>query len=98
MSTYLVAFVIGEYDYIETSDSNGVSMKVYTPVGKKEHGQFALDVRIRKKTVINRLNIVQNLCRLLPKFYLSMPNISILNIQLLKLIKLLFQISLWGKR
>jgi len=43
MSTYLVAFVVGEYDYLETEDSNGVSMKVYTPVGKKEHGQFALD-------------------------------------------------------
>ncbi|CAF1136039.1 unnamed protein product [Adineta steineri] len=44
MSTYLVAFVVGEYDYLETNDSNGVSMKVYTPVGKKEHGQFALDI------------------------------------------------------
>ena len=44
MSTYLVAYVIGEYDYVETTDSYGVSMKVYTPVGKKEHGQFALDV------------------------------------------------------
>ncbi|CAF4239633.1 unnamed protein product, partial [Adineta steineri] len=28
MSTYLVAFVIGEYDYVETKDSNGVSMRV----------------------------------------------------------------------
>ncbi|CAF1392310.1 unnamed protein product [Adineta steineri] len=44
MSTYLVAFVVGEYDYVETNDSSGVSMKVYTPVGKKEHGQFALDI------------------------------------------------------
>lgn len=43
MSTYLVAYVIGEYDYLEAHDSNGVSIKVYTPVGKKEHGQFALD-------------------------------------------------------
>ncbi|CAF3529462.1 unnamed protein product [Rotaria sordida] len=43
MSTYLVAYVVGEYDYIETKDSNGVSMKVYTPLEKKEHGQFALD-------------------------------------------------------
>ncbi|CAF3126914.1 unnamed protein product [Rotaria sp. Silwood2] len=43
MSTYLVAFVIGEYDYVETKDLYGVNMKVYTPVGKKEHGQFALD-------------------------------------------------------
>ncbi|CAF3332001.1 unnamed protein product [Rotaria socialis] len=44
MSTYLVAYVVGEYDYVETKDSNGVSMRVYTPVGKKEHGNFALDI------------------------------------------------------
>ncbi|CAF4536140.1 unnamed protein product [Rotaria sp. Silwood1] len=44
MSTYLVAYVVGEYDYVETKDSNGVSMRVYTPVGKKEHGHFALDI------------------------------------------------------
>ncbi|CAF0907973.1 unnamed protein product [Rotaria sordida] len=44
MSTYLVAYVVGEYDYVETKDSNGVSMKVYTPVGRKEHGHFALDI------------------------------------------------------
>ncbi|CAF0829122.1 unnamed protein product [Didymodactylos carnosus] len=44
MSTYLVAFVVGEYDYVETKDSNGVSIKAYTPVGKKEHGRFALEV------------------------------------------------------
>jgi puromycin-sensitive aminopeptidase len=43
MSTYLVAYVVGEYDYLETKDSTGVSIRVYTPVGKKEHGQFALD-------------------------------------------------------
>ncbi|CAF3668954.1 unnamed protein product [Rotaria socialis] len=43
MSTYLVAFIVGEYDYVETKDSNDVSMKVYTLVGKKEHGKFALD-------------------------------------------------------
>ncbi len=49
MSTYLVAYVVGEYDYVETKDSNGVSMRVYTPVGKKEHGQFALDVRWEKR-------------------------------------------------
>jgi len=43
MSTYLVAFVVGEYDYVETKDSNGVQIRVYTPVGKKEHGNFALE-------------------------------------------------------
>ena len=44
MSTYLLAFVVGEYDYIEDKDKNGVLIRVYTPLGKKNFGQFALDV------------------------------------------------------
>lgn len=44
MSSYLLAFVIGEYDYIEEQDSNGVLIRVYTPVGKSNLGRFALDV------------------------------------------------------
>ena len=43
MSTYLVAFVVGEFDYVETTTKKNVLMRVYTPVGKKEQGQFALD-------------------------------------------------------
>lgn len=49
MSTYLLAFVVGEYDYIEDKDRNGILIRVYTPLGKKEQGQFALDVS--KKTL-----------------------------------------------
>jgi puromycin-sensitive aminopeptidase len=44
MSTYLVAYVIGAYDYVETHDANNVLIRVYTPVGKKERGLFALHV------------------------------------------------------
>ena len=44
MSTYLLAFIVGEFDYIEERDSNGVLVRVYTPVGKKEEGRFALQV------------------------------------------------------
>lgn len=44
MSTYLLAFIVGEYDFIEEKDSNGVLVRVYTPVGKKEQGRFALNV------------------------------------------------------
>lgn len=44
MSTYLLAFVVGEYDYVEGKDSDGILVRVYTPVGKKEQGQFALEV------------------------------------------------------
>ncbi|XP_011496000.1 PREDICTED: puromycin-sensitive aminopeptidase [Ceratosolen solmsi marchali] len=44
MSTYLVAIVIGEFDYIEDNSSDGVLVRVYTPKGKQEQGRFALHV------------------------------------------------------
>lgn len=44
MSTYLVAVVVGEYDYVEDKSSDGVLVRVYTPKGKKEQGVFALEV------------------------------------------------------
>lgn len=44
MSTYLLAFVVGEFDYIEDKDRNGILIRVYTPLGKKEQGRFALEV------------------------------------------------------
>jgi len=47
MSTYLLAFVVGEYDYIEDKDRNGVLIRVYTPLGKKELGRFALEVAVK---------------------------------------------------
>lgn len=48
MSTYLLAFVVGEYDYVEDTDSDGVKVRVYTPVGKKDQGTFALEVGCSK--------------------------------------------------
>lgn len=47
MSTYLVAVVVGEYDYVEGKSDDGVLVRVYTPVGKKEQGLFALEVTIK---------------------------------------------------
>ncbi|XP_070499206.1 puromycin-sensitive aminopeptidase [Chironomus tepperi] len=44
MSTYLLAMCVGEYDYVEGTSSDGVNVRVYTPVGKKEQGLFALSV------------------------------------------------------
>lgn len=44
MSTYLVAAVVGEYDYVEDRSTDGVLVRVYTPRGKKEQGRFALEV------------------------------------------------------
>lgn len=42
MSTYLVAFVVGKFDYVEERSTDGVLVRVYTPVGKKEQGRFGM--------------------------------------------------------
>ncbi len=44
LSSYLLAFIVGEFDYVEDSDGE-VVVRVYTPLGKAEQGRFALDVR-----------------------------------------------------
>lgn len=49
MSTYLVAYVIGAYDHVEARDRNGVLVRVYTPLGKKDQGLFALHVSFSEK-------------------------------------------------
>ena len=46
MSTYLLAFIVGEFDFVEATDSNGVLVRVFTPTGKAEQGQYALDVSL----------------------------------------------------
>jgi len=47
MSTYLLAFCVGEFDFVQGQTQNGVLIKVYTPVGKSDSGAFALDCAIK---------------------------------------------------
>mmetsp|Transcript_86918 Transcript_86918/g.190909 ORF Transcript_86918/g.190909 Transcript_86918/m.190909 type:complete len:893 (-) Transcript_86918:215-2893(-) len=42
MSTYLLAIVIGEFDYIQDQTKNGVLVRVYTPPNRTSDGEFAL--------------------------------------------------------
>lgn len=45
MSTYLLAFVVGRFDYLESFDSiKNRRIRVYSTSGKKEQGEFALNV------------------------------------------------------
>ena len=72
MSTYLVAFVVGEFDFVEGSDANGVTIRVYTPKGREVRGQFALEVSLAKCitnfcqvtliSTITLLNVCLNVC------------------------------------
>ncbi len=46
MSSYLVCFVIGDFEYLETKagDHGRTRVRVYTPWGQREQGRFALQV------------------------------------------------------
>ncbi|GAB2285947.1 AP-1 complex subunit mu-1-Iike, variant 2 [Dionaea muscipula] len=47
MSTYLVAIVVGLFDYVESHTSDGTKVRVYSQVGKANQGTFALDVAVK---------------------------------------------------
>ncbi|XP_044464976.1 aminopeptidase M1 [Mangifera indica] len=47
MSTYLVAVVIGLFDYVEDHTSDGIKVRVYCQVGKADQGKFALYVAVK---------------------------------------------------
>ena len=42
MSTYIVAFVVGRFDFTEAIDPNGVRIRVYTPPNRVHLGAHAL--------------------------------------------------------
>lgn len=57
MSTYLLAFVVGQFDFIEAKSQaaeykdgravGDVAVRVYTPKGKTDQATFALDVAVK---------------------------------------------------
>ncbi|CAJ0564651.1 unnamed protein product, partial [Mesorhabditis spiculigera] len=44
MSSYLVAFAVGKFEYLEGKTPKGTLVRIYTVPGKKEFGHFALEV------------------------------------------------------
>lgn len=47
MSTYLVAVIVGNFDYVEDFTTDGTRVRVYTQVGKSAQGRFALEVALK---------------------------------------------------
>ncbi len=47
MSTYLLAFIVGDFEYVEGRTKDGVLVRVFTTPGKKDQAKFALDVAIK---------------------------------------------------
>ncbi|EME30031.1 Puromycin-sensitive aminopeptidase [Galdieria sulphuraria] len=50
MSTYLLAFIVGEFDHIEDKTEQGIMVRVYTLKGSSELGRFALQVAVKTLT------------------------------------------------
>ena len=53
MSTYLMAFVIGDLSYIEQEAVNNTTVGVWTTRGKEEQGRFALETSARMLSFFN---------------------------------------------
>ena len=47
MSTYLAAWAVGEMDMVQAYTKDGVSIRIFSPPGRAEHGKFALDAGVR---------------------------------------------------
>ena len=47
MSTYLLMFAVGEFDYIQSEKGDGVPVRVYATPGRAELGHFALETAVR---------------------------------------------------
>jgi len=47
MSTYLLAFVVGEIEYKEAKSKNGVKIRTYATKDQVKHTNFALDIAVK---------------------------------------------------
>ncbi|HSX40656.1 MAG TPA: M1 family metallopeptidase [Candidatus Saccharimonadales bacterium] len=47
MSTYLLAFIVGQFEFIEKKTKEGVLVRVFTTAGKKHQAEFALDTAVK---------------------------------------------------
>lgn len=53
MSTYLVAFIVGEFEHIETRTKEGTLVRVFTTPGKKHQAEFALECAAKTLSFYN---------------------------------------------
>ncbi|KKQ21345.1 MAG: Puromycin-sensitive aminopeptidase [Candidatus Nomurabacteria bacterium GW2011_GWA1_37_20] len=47
MSTYLLAFIVGDFEYIESKTRNNIQVRLFTTPGKKHQAKFALDCAVK---------------------------------------------------
>lgn len=55
VSTYLIAFIIGEFEFIETKTDDGVLIRCFTTEGDVEKGKYALNVSKKCLSLFTKL-------------------------------------------
>jgi puromycin-sensitive aminopeptidase len=74
MSTYLVAFIVGDLASVEGHSSNGTLVRVFATRGKEAHGQFALDNSLK---ILDYMNDYFGIDYPLPKMdHLAIPDFA----------------------
>lgn len=53
MSSYLLAFIVGDFEHIERKSTDGVLVRVFTTPGKKHQAEFALDCAVKIVSFFN---------------------------------------------
>ena len=53
MSTYLLAFIVGDLSHIEQESANNTKVSVWTTAGKEEQGRFALETSAKLLSFFN---------------------------------------------
>ena len=53
MSTYLLAFIVGDFEHIEKRTKDGVLVRVFVTPGKKKQAEFALDCAVKIVSFFN---------------------------------------------
>ncbi len=54
MSTYLLAFIAGDFEHVEKRTKEGVLVRVFVTPGKKHQAKFALDCAVRSLSFYNK--------------------------------------------
>lgn len=55
MSTYLLAFVVGELEYVSAFTDRGLEVRVYAPIGSTHLTKFSLECSVRAMTFYEKL-------------------------------------------
>lgn len=79
MSTYLVAFVVGEFEFVEGTVNQGsgsnVKVRIYTPSGKSDQGNFSLNFAMKALPFYNEYFDIK--CNLPKMDLIAIPDFAI---------------------